>query len=420
MRGEVPLLTVLLAMPAWSETPEAEKPVLNKDVVVYAAGVSLDEARSRIELLRGDTNDVHMRPFTALMAEAPVTISPGTAEVCLDPSDPAAFSEAMKRGDSALVYAEYDKAAAHLERAAAALRCMVTPVDPGELAKLHVLQGVLRFLNKDEAGSKAAFMAAHSVKTDLVWDAALPAGGAVFDAARTEVYMHPPARVYVEPDPGERWKVDGATPRKSDGFYPMLAGEHLLQLSTVPAQVMMIEVERGETQLDIPGLVHPELLMDIASEQNRPVVEEALSFAVAPGTAVYAVLPEEVWYGKMGEPAGWAELYRPAVAALDRERARKRSGAILAASGGGVAVIGGLVSVVGLSRMGGARAATTDAGTVAEINAASDDFASARSLTMIGGAVGLAGLATTGTGVVLLGVDGGCGLGLTGSWGRGW
>ena len=371
------LLTLALGGPARAADPVISAPgqEVQAGRLVRAVGLGeaeplgLDEALSplpRVVVLGAEAH-----PCTAAVGDTPLVETLDAAQAELD-------------------MLEYEGARARLGALEQALPCTGRPVPPAPAARLFFLDGYAAFQLGQRGVARTRFEQALVFEPTLSWDPALPPDGiGLLEEARVIRAAQPflPLRVHPE---GTGAYLDGQ-PLERDRT---AQGRHLLQIPGDAEAGRWLGLVR-ETHVVLPGSLPADTVEWMAEAELRPVLSELLAVSLGPGQPVHVAAAGTVWSGETGGST-WTGR-RPA-------RLPRALPPLLVATGGGVALVGGVSA--GLALGTGRRAARrADAAGLNEDwqawVAAEGDHSRARARLLTGELVTAGGAAILGLGVAL-------------------
>ena len=315
-----------------------------------AAGVLVVHEAQDLDWLQGrldaaGVQDAQLEHLSKVMVSAKPQLTGGAISWCDGSTSTAEFKEAQERANSAVLYQEYETGREHLIKAEKAMQCADGRVRSKDGARLFFLRGVVEHALGNYDAAKAAFQRAQLFSPAMTWDEEIPSDGEeLFKEAGTANYLNPPARLYVKPDPGFAWWVDGETPENTDGFFVIPAGTHHIQAGWSSLATYEVELESGEGELLLPAVANPSTVW--ADEPNTRVeLERWLNTALDEGTPIMVATDRHLWQTTVGE---WEWVDRWAVVLDDSTRARKRilAGWATAGTGAAVAAAGGVATVM--------------------------------------------------------------------------
>jgi hypothetical protein len=306
------------------------------DLVVLADSVPADVVQKRLAALKSP--DAVVLSFTELMSQVEPVLSKGTLTRCEDTMSLDKVQEAAKRAEDAVLFNELEAAGGHLEKARVALSCATEPVGAALGASVYFFSGFVAAVNNDLESARVWFSRAHLFDPALAWDERLSRDHeAVFNEAVQSVYMIAPTRLYVSPDPEGRWTLDAGAPIADGDFFTVTAGEHLMQVGSERPTTFTVVFEGGETNLFLPQLAPAELARTPDLDDQREGLDEWLALAY-PGP-VYVATNDRMWHTVPGSGV-WVDRWGALVS--KRRRTRRGIAWTLTASGGGLAVGGGV------------------------------------------------------------------------------
>jgi hypothetical protein len=244
--------------------------------------------------------------------------------------------------EGAVNYFELERGAKGIDEATKVLACLGEPLNSDTAARLHFLAGFLAAQSENETSARAQFLRALDFDPDLAWDEDLPPDGRqLFESLRDTVER--PISLVMRPE-GADALLDGhsATDAIRAGLHYVQGGE--------PIVTQTIDVVGGGT-LVVPSTLGPEVLDWIGGDRQGDLAD-LLGRAFPDHATVYVARPDGLWMGVPGNRT-WIKLgtYDPSLVATSetekptRPKSKGR-GLIVAAAGGGLAMLGGLVSGV--------------------------------------------------------------------------
>ncbi|MBT3217501.1 MAG: hypothetical protein HN348_00280 [Proteobacteria bacterium] len=337
--GKYPLWTILMGLLA--------APAAGAQVLVVHEAQDLDWLRGRLEA--ANVQDAQLEHLSQVMVSAVPQLTGGTISWCDTTSSMAQFKEAYKRANSAVTYQEYETGRKHLINAENAMRCADGRIRSKDGARVFFLRGVVEFTLGETEAAKVAFTRAHLFSPGLMWDAEIPNDGEeLFKEAETAIYMEPPSRLYLKPDPGFAWWVDGETPENNDGFFVIPAGTHHIQAGWSTLATYEVELQSGEGELLLPVVANPRTAW-ADDPEKRNDLERWLATSLDDGMTIMVATDRHLWQTTVGE---WQWVDRWAAVLDDSARARKRilAGWATAGTGAAIATGGAVVTMMVYTR----------------------------------------------------------------------
>lgn len=292
----------------------ASVPASASDLVLLAEGTDASRAAPG-----SDGGAVRVLSWADFLASQKPTARDLDLEPCSGPPTSASEISALEdQAVRALNYMDFAAAGTALVAAQTAAVCATEPVPSTVLARTWYLQGMLAFVDGDEALAEQHWSAALVFNPGLQWDDAFePSGKPVFESRRESSQRSASATVVLVPDEQHTLYVDGV-PRFT-GPNPLPGGRHLVQLGAQGPGFWMTVPGGQRSTVVIPALL-PE---DPSEALARPAAADALGLLLdvrEPSATVTLVLPETT---HVRSPEGtWQEVKR--VAARDPAQQRKR------------------------------------------------------------------------------------------------
>ncbi|MGB0639153.1 MAG: hypothetical protein ACPGTU_07475 [Myxococcota bacterium] len=276
-----------------------------------AEAVRLDVLSSATSL-DGDVAVTHFDAFRSSLA--PALMGGVGLKVCSqEVSDP--LSELLQRAEGSLSYLELEKAGEALQSAREQLRCISTPADPKQAARIGFLQGVIAIEAEDKASAWTSFSQAVRFQPDIAWDEQFPPDGkTILGLAKAELEKSPQVSVGLIPgieEQSEIW-LNGArlpTPASEMSVAP---GANLLQVKG-PQGLNGFEVTvKGDTnpRLFLPSLIPDDALSWVHTDDGQQKLSAVVNQAFDSGTSVIVAHDGGLWRSASGMTT-W-ETIRPA------------------------------------------------------------------------------------------------------------
>jgi hypothetical protein len=363
--------TLMWALRAWGSDP------------VVLDGVEAAEGLERASFATGRPQDA-LQAFEVSEIVEEIRVEGGSVRWCATtPTASVSLGYLLERIDAAVGWGEYDKAEQALGEATALMSCAAA-VSGAELARLHLLRGVVAAGQGREPEALQAFAQARQAEPALAWDEAWPAGREQFLAApQTSALARGYGQVYLD---GMPLGPEGRP--ISPGLHTLAVGN---RAGTLQTDLSPVEILDG-TELSGAEFSAPEV---------RSPAAGTLAGRFGQGAPVLVVSPRAVWSAPAGDPA-WKMVERRRVSPL-------------LPAGGSLLAAGALVALastpVVLALQGQARQASADmstpAGTADFLEAegryqrAADKLIALRWVPVAGGAVSSVGGAMLTVGLAL-------------------
>jgi hypothetical protein len=312
--------TLMGALHAWAADP------------VVLDGVEASEGLTRASFATGRPQEALQAVEVSALVEE-IRVEGGSVRWCsTTPAAQASLGYLLERIDAAVGWGEYDKAQQALDEAVALMTCTVS-LSSAELARLHLLRGVVAAGEGGLPEALEAFAQARQAEPALPWDEAWPTGREQFETAPQATA---PARGYGQVN------LDGMA--LGPEGRPLLPGLHTLTVGsrtgTLQTTLVPVEIVDGSA-LSTTTFSDPTVRTSAAG---------SLAGHFGQGTAVLVVSPRAVWSAPAGDPT-W-------------EMVERRKASPLVPAGGSVLAVGSLVALASvpvlLGLQGQARQASAD------------------------------------------------------------
>ncbi len=161
------------------------------------------------------------------------------------PVEPGAYREELSALHDAVW--EVEELAPVFERVRGLQRCLSGPVEPGELARVSFIEGVMAFETGENDAANAAFAQVFAVDPEFPWDGQFgPGAEATFEKTRRQVTAGAKGTVRVAAAAGSSVWVDGrpvADPLSGAVAGP---GHHLVQVGTLSGGIHVTVAAEGD------------------------------------------------------------------------------------------------------------------------------------------------------------------------------
>jgi hypothetical protein len=387
------------------------------DIVLYREGL-VSELAPRIQRMDAVAENPKFQRFDDLLQQHKASLSRGLMSRCLlspEELESDDLAQRLKRGRVAVQYEDFEPANEHLAKAEQLFRCASTIVDPQVGAQLYLLYGIVAFHQGDERTSRDRFERAFLFQEALDWDSGNPIDSKpIFEEARWSIYERAPSRLYVEPDYGSPLFINGRAPEKSDDFYLIPSGQHLLQVGD-GKHTYSISLESGEVTLSPPIIAQPDIFHAVDDPARVELLYTVLEQLFPERTTLFLVDNEQVWQHIVGE-RGFTDQWKTVVTTDSQRKKRTITAWALVGSGAVVAVGSTTMMVAGLSRANEANVAmenaksaaraSTDASEIMQFNkeyeSAYKEYGQAYVMNLIGAVSAVGGGMLAGGGLTLL------------------
>lgn len=387
------------------------------DIVLYREGL-VTEISTRMARLDGLSEELEFQQFDSLLEQHKATLSRGLMSGCLlKPAELEAedLTKRLTRGQAAVQYEDFEPANQHLTVAEQLFRCSTDVVDPAIGAQLYMLFAIVAYHQGDERSSRDRFERAFLFQGDLEWDTGNPLDSKpIFEEARWSIYERAPARLYVEPNYGTDIYINGRVPERTDEFYLIPQGEHLLQLRDGD-YTYSISLESGEVILSPPIVADPSIFGSPKEQKDSKRLRKVLAHLFPQHTKLYLVDDEEVWEHVVGS-TDFENRWDDVLVNDGNRKKRTITAWTLVGSGAAIAAGSTAMMLTGLSRANEADTAMSEANNLARTStdpseimthnenydSALQDYTKAYALNLIGAVSAVGGGMLAGGGVTLL------------------
>jgi tetratricopeptide (TPR) repeat protein len=384
------------------------------EYVLYREGLEGDIS-ARYQRVAHTDGQVEYIRFDDLITNYTPTITRGLISGCSKSNHNENFQSRFNRGKTAIQYEDFDAAEDHLQSAEQLFRCSTTIVEPYEGAELYLLFGILAHHQGDLRAAQDRFERAFLFKEDLAWNNDYPnESREAFEKARWSIYERAPARVYIEPDYNVTLHLNGKIPDRTDDFYLVPSGEHLLQFKN-GAHTYSVSFESGESTLAPPILEDPAIFHEVLNPEKHERLVSILSQLFPEKTKLFLADRNQLWEHTVGETE-FTDRWKM-ILESDRYR-RKRAATAWTLVGSGTLIAAGSTAamVIGLQQAANAQVVMEDAKNAASrtsdptevmnanntYQAAYLDYGRAYTLNIIGAVSAVGGGMLAGGGITLL------------------
>ena len=374
----------------WLVVPAA----LGAPVVLYGPGADVELLSAQLE--KAEIALPELRPFSEILVQAPAFFGGQRLASCADADALPLFRTALRRGQDAVLYMEFERGVERLEEAEKHLYCLSVRAEPDWATDLYLYRGLALHALGRGAEAHDALARAHGASPRLVWNAGIGlAGKDAFEAARNEVYLRAPARLHVSPEAtGALW-IDGSSPTPHGEFYELTVGEHLIQFGADPVQSLRFKVASDvyELDLELPSLHGIGALDWVEDPQRQEELSRLLARLLPEKQSVVVATGGGLWTSEIGS-TGWTDAWLPVE---QRQKRRRRAAQAVTVGGGAALFTAGAIVAAASYASGTAAARGSETATSSEELAAFEASRKAAVRTEIGG-FGLVGIGIVGIG----------------------